>query len=145
MEMLVVIAIIGILSSILLGAVMMARGRGGETKAKALIFEVEHAAKQYEIDTGDFPPGAGGTDSAESLYEHLTSTKWIGRREFGKDEVADTDGDGKPEIVDHWKQPLSYYHHRSYREPGPPREMSFRLISKGPDGKEGTADDITNY
>ena len=39
---------------------------------------------------------------------------------------VDLDGDGSLEIVDHWGQPLSYHHHRSYE--GPPRESTFRII-----------------
>ena len=47
------------------------------------------------------------------------------------------------EIIDHWRQPLNYYHHRSYS--GRPRETSFRIVSDGPDGEEGTSDDVTNF
>ena len=86
---------------------------------------------------------SGGVDSAEGLRKCLSSPKVLYPQEFAKTELADTDGDGILEIVDHWKQPLSYHHHRSYE--GPPRESTFRLISKGRDGKQGTRDDITNY
>jgi len=142
-ELLVVITIITTLAGLLLAGVMAARGRGGITKTKALIFRLDLAIKQYETDHGDYPAGSGGIASAESLYAALTSPKWRGQQEFTPDEVADTDGNGRPELVDHWRRPISYYHHRSYR--GPPRETTFRLISCGPDGKEGTDDDITNF
>ncbi|MHC4198770.1 MAG: prepilin-type N-terminal cleavage/methylation domain-containing protein, partial [Planctomycetota bacterium] len=143
MELLVVMVIIGILSGMLTTAVMVARRKGGEAKTKALIVRLSLAVKEYENSSGDYPPGSGGVDSAEGLHKCLSSPKLTYPQEFKKEELADTDGDGVLEIVDHWRQPLSYHHHRSYE--GPPNESTFRIISKGRDGKQGTRDDITNY
>ena len=143
MELLVVMVIIGVLSGMLVTAVMVARHRGGKAKTSALITRRSLAIKQYETDYGDYPSGSGGVDSAEGLRKCLSSPKLLYPQEFSQTELADTDGDGSLEIVDHWKQPLSYHHHRSYK--GPPRESTFRIISKGRDGKQGTRDDITNY
>ncbi len=142
-EMIVVMAIIGILSSLLITGVMAARGRGKIARTQSLLVRLDLLTKQYEIDHGDFPPGSGGTASAEMLYQALTSRKWVGSQEFTRKEAADTDGNGSTEIIDAWKGPLSYYHNRSYS--GPPRATTFRLISKGPDGVQGTDDDITNW
>ncbi len=142
-EMIVVMAIIGILSSLLIAGVMAARGRGKMARAHSLIVRLGLLTKQYEIDHGDFPPGSGGTVSAEMLHEALTSRKWVGSQEFTRKEAADTDGTGSMEIIDAWGRPLSYYHNRSYS--GPPRATTFRLISKGRDGVQGTDDDITNW
>jgi len=143
MELLVVMVIIGILSGMLVTAVMVARHRGGKAKTSALITRLSLAIKEYENSFGDYPPGSGGVDSVEGLRKILSSPKMLYPQEFAKDEVADTDGDGILEIVDHWGQPLSYHHHRSYE--GPPNESTFRIISKGRDAKQGTRDDITNY
>lgn len=142
-ELLVVIAIITTLAGLLLAGISAARGRGGITKTKAFILRLDLAIKQYETDYGDYPPGSGGVASAEGLYAVLSSPNWRGRQEFAPDEIADTNGNGRMELVDHWGRPISYYHHRSYS--GPPRETTFRLISPGPDGKEGTDDDVTNF
>ena len=143
MELLVAIAIIMILSSMLTGGVMVALRRGGITKTNALIARIGLALDQYESDWGDYPPGSGGASSAESLHRCLASPKWRGQAEFSQNELRDTDANGKLEITDHWAEPLSYYHHRGYS--GAPRETTFRLVSKGPDGEEGTGDDITNF
>jgi len=143
MEMLVVLAIIGILSGLVLGGVMAARKRGAVLSTNALITQLQAAINHYEESYGDFPYGAGGVESAESLYLALSSPGWPGQCEFDSDDLADTDADGLKELVDHWKQPINYYHHRSYS--GPPREATFRLISVGPDEKEGTSDDISNF
>ena len=143
MELLVVMLIISILSGMLVTAVMVARHRGGKVKTSALIMRLSLAIKEYETSFGDYPSGSGGVDSAESLRECLSSPKLLYPQEFRKEELADTDGDKNLEIVDHWRQPLSYHHHRSYE--GPPMESTFRIISKGRDGEQGTRDDITNY
>ena len=98
---------------------------------------------QYEQTFGDYPSGSGGIASSEALYLALASPKWTGQREFASDQVRDTDGNDRLELIDHWGQPIEYHHHRSYY--GPPKETTFRIVSNGPDGKEGTSDDVTNY
>ncbi len=143
LELLVVMVIMSILSGLVMGGVMVARRRGGITRTKALITLLDLAISQYENSFGDYPPGAGGPESAEGLYRCLTSRKWTAQQEFSPKELADTDGNGRQELVDHWGQPLGYHHHRSYS--APPKETTFRIISKGPDGKEGTRDDISNF
>jgi general secretion pathway protein G len=143
MEMLVVMAIVGILSSLLITGVRAARGRGKIAKTRTMIDGLSLSIKQYEIDHGDYPRGAGGTASAEALHKALTSAKWPGAYEFTNKEAQDTDGNGEREIVDAWGGPISYYHNRSYS--GPPRATTFRLISKGPDGVQGTDDDVDNF
>jgi len=142
-EMLVVMAIVGILSGLILSGVMSARKRGALMSTKTFIMQLEAAINHYEESYGDFPHGAGGVESAELLYQALASPSWTGQCEFEAKQVRDTDSDGRKELVDHWMQPIRYYHHRSYFEP--PKETTFRLISIGPDEEEGTSDDITNF
>ncbi|MHC5054313.1 MAG: type II secretion system protein [Planctomycetota bacterium] len=142
-ELIVVMAIVSILSGLVLGGVMAARKRGAVMSTQTFITQLEAAINQYEVSYGDYPHGAGGVESAELLHQALTSRSWTGRGEYDPDKFRDTDGNGRPEFVDHWLQPVIYHHHRSYY--GPPREATFRLISIGPDAEEGTRDDITNY
>jgi len=142
-EMLVVMAIIGILSGLILGGVMTARKRGALMSTKTFVTQLEAAINHYEESYGDYPHGSGGVESAEYLYQALASPGWAGQCEFEAKQIADTDSDGRKELVDHWMQPIRYYHHRSYFEP--PKETTFRLISIGPDAEEGTSDDITNF
>lgn len=54
------------------------------------------------------------TESAELLYFSLINSATFGASQLDGDqfepsEVADTDGDGLPEFVDRWGQPLRYY------------------------------------
>jgi len=142
-EMLVVMAIVGILSGLIMSGVMTARKRGALMSTKTFITQLEAAINHYEESYGDFPHGAGGVESAEHLHQALASPSWAGQCEFDAKQLGDTDSDGRKELVDHWMQPISYYHHRSYFEP--PKETTFRLISIGPDAEEGTSDDNTNF
>jgi prepilin-type N-terminal cleavage/methylation domain-containing protein len=142
-ELIVVMAIVGLLSSLILGGVMAARKRGAKMNAQTLITQLEAAIEHYEQHYGDFPYGTGGVASAEFLYMALSSSDWPSDFELNSDQILDTDKNDLDEIVDHWLQPVSYYHHRSYS--GPPKESSYRLISIGPDEEEGTRDDITNF
>ena len=66
-ELIVVMGIIAVLSSMLMTGVMIARRRGGLTRTKALILRLDLAVKQYENAFGDYPAGAGGASSAEGL------------------------------------------------------------------------------
>ncbi len=142
-EMLVVMAIIGILSSLILGGVMAAKKRAAVMNTRTLITQLEAAINHYEESYGDYPHGAGGIESAEILFQALTSPSWSGQCEFTPEQAQDTDANGRKELVDHWRQPINYYHHRSYS--GPPKEATFRLISIGPDEEEGTRDDVSNF
>jgi len=142
-ELVVVIGIIGILAAMVITGVAAARMRAAIARTKALVTKVDLVVVQYESYWGDYPAGSGGVASSEGLYAALTSTDWPGTHEFDATEVADTNGNGRKEIVDYWGRPLSYYHHRSYQ--GAPRATSFRIVSSGPDEKEGTEDDVTNW
>ena len=54
------------------------------------------------------------TESSELLYFALVHSSVLGASPMDADrfmaaEVSDTDGDGLPEFVDHWEQPLRFY------------------------------------
>lgn len=142
-ELIVVMAIISLLSGLIMAGVMAARKRGATMSTRTFITQLEVAINQYEGFYGDYPHGSGGVESAEFLYQALSSPSWTGQYEFTPKQVRDTDGNGREELVDHWLQPVNYYHHRTYF--GPPKETTFRLISNGLDDTEGTRDDITNF
>ena len=136
-----------VLAAVLVGALaaQLAGRDDRATRTKQLLSRLSLSIKDYESSFGDYPPGApdekpGGVESAESLYRCLTSPKLLYPQEFDEGELADTDGDGRREIVDRWGHPLSYHHHRSYK--GPPMESTFRVFSSGPDGEAGTEDDV---
>ena len=145
-EMLTVIAIIVALSGLLLSAVMVARRRANDAHTKHIITMLQTCIEMYQADFGDYPPGAnGGVRSSEVLHESLITLKMSGPyHDFGPDELVDTDGNGLPEIADHWKNPIRYYHHSEYDSE--PRRFSYRLVSPGADGdEEQSEDNISNW
>ncbi len=143
-EMLVVIFIIGLLSGLILTGVMAARRKIGRDNTRVILKNIEAAIEVYESDYGDFPPGKGGRQSSEDLYEALSSTRHEGPYLKGDYPPAkDTNRNKRKEMVDHWGRPIRYTHHRNYSEE--PRADTYRLKSAGLDGKPGTGDDITNW
>jgi general secretion pathway protein G len=143
-ELLVVIFIIGLLTGLILTGVMAFKRGSGVRNTQAMFTMIRAAIESYASDWGDFPPGAGGVEGSEDLYAALSSGKFEGPYLRGDyPPAADTDRNGRPELVDHWKRPISYAHYRSYL--GEPMADEYRLVSTGLDGKPGTGDDITNW
>lgn len=78
---------------------------GGATPTAAAV--AAHVATKFAAHTPD-------TESAELLYFALVKSGNFGAFSGGADqftqaEIADTDGDGLPEFVDAWGQPLRFY------------------------------------
>ena len=122
-ELLIVVVILGVLASL---TVPRLAGRTEKAKIKAAQSEVKGgvalALDLYEADMGRYP---------KTLTE-LVETD-------GKD--ANWDGPyiktGLPK--DPWRNPYVY------RYPGERNKKSYDLLSTGPDGQNGTADDIANW
>ena len=143
-EMLTVIAIIVALSGLLLSAVMTAKKRANAAHTQYTIKMLEACIECYQADFGDYPPGAGGgVRSSEALYRTLSTLKMGGPyHDFSQDNLTDTDANGLPEIADHWKNAISYYHNAEYDSD--PHRFGFRLVSPGPDGDETQSEDNVN-
>lgn len=117
-ELMLVVIIIGVL----VGMVMpRLAGRSQEARiaaAQADIFaNISTALDLYELDNGKYP------ESLDAL-------------------VKKTDGKGpylKRQPIDSWKRPYKY------KSPGTHNLEDYDLYSLGPDGQEGTSDDITNW
>ena len=148
-ELLVVIAIITMLAGLLIGGVMAAKGSANKKSVQAFINALDSAIESYESLFGDYPPGKGDEESAELLYDALTTEKeGHSAFTFRKSQLTDLDNDDKPEICDHWLQPLVYTHGRHFDdEMNAPRGKRFLIVSVGPDGEfeDGKGDDITNW
>ena len=138
-ELMVVIAIIGILMSLITAGAQAARRRGAVTKAKAMIGALETAISMYEADMGEYP--ATGNDTlVKALQDDPGNPDWGGPYiEFKIDELKDD------EALDPWGQPYEYV---SVNGGSPThREKSFDLYSFGPNQKDdsGTGDDLYNW
>ncbi len=122
-ELLIVVIILGVLASL---AVPRLAGRTEEARKQAAHADIEGgialALDLYEADNGRYP------NALDDLIRKPAAAKnWKGR--YLKK--------GLPK--DPWKQPYVY------RFPGSNNPDTYDLISIGPDGQEGTADDIVNW
>lgn len=125
-EILVVVAIIGLLAGLLLSRAGGALDGAQIKVAHSMVNDTYRTSLvRYKIDLGDYPSTADGMNAL------LTSPANAGDRWRGPyaDKIA----------ADPWGEPYQY------RYPGTHNKGSFDLYSKGPDKTEGTADDIGNW
>ncbi len=114
-EVLLVVAILGILASVVV-VNFAGKGKGARiSTTRTSIKAVETALGLYEVDIGRFP------SSLDSLAKNDGSANWNGP--YLKTVPADT-----------WGTPLSYTVEGN----------SVKIVSAGPDLAMGSADDITN-
>jgi general secretion pathway protein G len=123
-EILLVVVIIGILAALVIPKIAGSGERARVTAAHADINGgIKSALGQYEVDNGFYP---------KSLQDLITqpgnAKNWHGPY-FDPPQLP----------VDPWSNPYVY----SY--PGKHNSSSYDLLSVGPDGKEGTDDDIGNW
>jgi general secretion pathway protein G len=121
-EMLLVVTIIGILAALVIPKIV---GRGEQARTTAAYADINGGIKSalgaYEVDNGFYPK------SLQDLMQQPSNAKnWHGPYL-----------DKLPE--DPWGNPYVYYF------PGKHNPSSYDLLSVGPDGKEGTDDDIGNW
>jgi len=114
-EILVVVAIIGMLGAVAVPAYMNYLADARVATTRSLIANVDVAVKSYNMKHGKYP------DSLEVLQEP---------QEDGGDPWLEG------EAVDPWGNELKYEKQGKKRP---------KITSAGPDGEEGTEDDITNY
>jgi general secretion pathway protein G len=123
-ELMLVVVIIGILAALVIPKIAGNSERARVTAARADINGgIKAALGQYEVDNGNYPK------SLQDLLAPPGNAKnWHGPYlESAK----------LP--VDPWGNPYVYYY------PGKHMPTGYDLLSVGPDGKEGTDDDIGNW
>jgi general secretion pathway protein G len=122
-EIMLVIAILGILASVVIPRLT---GRTQDARVQAARLQMENfalALEAFEHDCGRFPSTEEGL---EALRESPSdATGWRGP--YLRKAVP----------MDPWKKDYLY------RAPG--QKDDFDVISVGPDGREGTSDDITSH
>ncbi len=123
-EMLLVLVILGILAAIVYPKVA---GRGEEARKSAAAVQIaafSTALDTFEVDTGSYPKGANGLNELVSPSTGVQGWKGPYLKEIP---------------LDPWQHPYIY------ECPGRHNPTSFDLYSAGPDGRDGTDDDITNW
>jgi general secretion pathway protein G len=123
-EIMLVVAIIGLLASLVFPRVNGSGERAREIRTQADIYGgIKTALDHYEVDNGSFPKSLQGL-----LQQPSEANNWRGPYL-----------DPAQFPLDAWKNP--YY----YQFPGKHNPSSYDLWTAGPDGKSGTADDIGNW
>jgi general secretion pathway protein G len=121
-EMLLVVTIIGILAALVIPKLV---GRSEQARTTAAYADIHGGIKSaldaYEVDNGYYPK------SLQDLIQQPSNAKnWHGPY---LDKLP----------TDPWGNPYVYYY------PGKHNGSSYDLLSVGPDGKEGTDDDVVNW
>lgn len=124
LEIMMVVMIIGILVAVV-GPKLVGRTRRAQVAAaKDQIKSFETSLQMYEMEVGSFPSTEQGLDALVNKPSNVSKDAWT---QAMKEIPADP-----------WKEPYIY------RCPGE-HGGEYDLVSKGPDTKEGTEDDVNNY
>lgn len=127
LEIMFVVVIIGVLLAVAIprftGKTQRARERATELQMR----NISLALKEYEMEIGTFPTSSQGLEALIRRPSGVGEDVW-------RDAFLDQDDLPK----DAWGNPFNY------RAPGE-HHRDFDLWSNGPDGQEGTEDDITNW
>lgn len=148
-EMLIVVAIIALLTSILIAAAARIYNQSKEQLTKNTFALLDAALQEYHEFKGDFPPQseesfANAAAHSEVLYDALYSIP--GSRKI-LEKISDSLIKHKvdtgikppiPEIYDPWNEKAIDYKYN------PDIDTFPKLTSAGPDRQFGTPDDITN-
>jgi general secretion pathway protein G len=122
------VIVLGIIAMILGGAIFAMRGIGDAAKMRQVESDFksfESALAMYKLNAGSYPSTQQGL---KALVDKPTSTPVPRRWVQVMSKVPD----------DPWGAPYMY------RFPGKKRANEFEIISKGPDGMENTADDLSS-
>ena len=129
-EILIVVAIIGLLAGLLFNGFDQIFGRSQDTIVKVFVRDsFKTALVRYKMDLGDYP------STADGLTALLTAPSSGGDRWHGP--YGEVPGGKLP--LDPWGEAYQY------RYPGTHNKGGYDLYSKGADKTEGTADDIGNW
>ena len=121
-EMLLVVTIIGILAALVIPRIAGTSDRARKTAAHADINGgIKSALGAYEVDNGNYPKSL-----QDLLVQPSNARNWHGPY---LEKIPQ----------DPWGNNYLYYY------PGKHNQNSYDLLSVGPDGKEGSEDDIGNW
>lgn len=127
-ELLLVMVIIAVLAAIV---VPRFAGRSEDAQKTAADSQIKShfgvALDTYELDNGAYPTTAQGLEALRSKPTSPEPKNWKGP--YLKSDIPH----------DPWGNPYLY------KSPGAHNADSYDLSSNGPDGSEGTEDDITNW
>ena len=132
-ELLAVLAIIGILASIISRGGVSIRQQAYRKQAAATISALEVSIEMYESDVGTYPTDDLGLD-CDAMYNDLITGGHGPYIELNDDQVS------AGQVIDPWGNAFRYdcltpVHNTT----------AYDLWSCGPDGKNGNSDDVKNW
>lgn len=127
-EIMAVVVIIGLIGGVVVGAVVSKVSDAKKKTAKTQIGALGQALKLFHLDCGFYP----------SALADLVTEPTSGRKCKGYSPQGYLD-EGKAVPADPWDN--SY----NYQYPGVHTPQGYDLWSNGPDGEEGTSDDIKSW
>jgi general secretion pathway protein G len=122
------VIVLGIIAMILGGSIFAMRNIGNAAKLKQVDADakaLDSAMRMYKLNAGNYPTKQQGLDA---LVTRPTSAPVPKRWEKVMDRLP----------ADPWGNPYGYYF------PGRKNASEFEIVSKGPDGQEGTEDDLSS-
>ena len=125
-ELLLVLVILGTLAAIVLPKFTGTTEKARRTQAQTQIASFKTALELFETENGRFPKGKDGL--LDLIQQPRDAQNW---HPYLQDETSIPN--------DPWGHPYIYVC------PGKHNPNSYDIISMGPDGREGTDDDITNW
>ncbi len=123
-ELLLVLVILGILAAIVVPKFAGRTEQAREAAAKTQVANFSTALDAFEVDNGYYPKGKSGLN--DLFVAPRDAQNWKGP--YLKDIPNDP-----------WQKPYVY------QAPGKHNVTSYDLASMGPDGRENTEDDVTNW
>lgn len=151
-ELLIVVAIVGILSSLAVVNFLQATEKSKRATAKSFIAQLQTAISMYKIDQGFYPPDKRGSASLREALSPISYTDDDSKRKGPYMEFNDNQVNSYGELLDPWhKGKDDRIHIYSYKAnldknplTAPPfhNRGSYDIYSKGRDGKTG-GDDIS--
>jgi general secretion pathway protein G len=138
-ELLMVMIIIGILTSLVTTGAFRAIRSAKEDRARSDIAALEAALERYKLDTGQYPQQAGGGDNSFVLWLETGdgSTGWDGS--YMRFDSGETSSNA---FLDPWGRAYQY------QCPGTAHGSTtnaYDVWSKGKDGTDGSGDDIDSW
>lgn len=128
-EILVVVLIIGLLTTLVATTLFSRADDAKRTLAEAQLQKVSQSLELYKLDNGRYPTTEQGLDAL--AREPLSEPR---PRRYPPDGYLKA-----KDLRDPWDSPFAY------RQPGDHNTASYDLLSLGPDGQEGSEDDLGNW
>ena len=142
-EMLAVLFIVSILLGIVLGSARYATQVSRISRAESDLHAITDALERFHLVFGEYPPVDSATNLVTYKRDSLSYSQSEGRIEFAFANLLPKDFSG----IDPWSHSYVYRVYSPARglhaETKQDDDMLYVLTSLGPDGKEGTDDDIS--